>query len=109
MAGGSLSGTMPDPETMREYAALFPDAPERLLRIVESQTVDASARADRLVNAEIEASKQGRLAASLLIAVCICSTIILLFQDRLAAAAILLILPAIMVVRSFLDQRPTQE
>lgn len=109
MLNRSVTGGVPDAETMREYAALFPDAPERLLRIVEAQTVDASARADRLVNAEIEAAKQGRLAASLLIAVCIAAAIVLLFQDRLVAAAILLFLPAIMVARSFLDTKQPED
>lgn len=109
LAGGSLNGALPDPDAMRAYAAMFPDAPERLLRIVESQTVDASARADRLVKAEIASAKQARQAATVIVAVCVVCAIVLLFRDRLTAAAILLILPIITMIRSSLDERHPDE
>ncbi len=90
---------------MREYAAMVPDAPERLLRIIEAQTVGASARDDRLVDAEIKSAKSGRETATVLAAVCIAAAIVLLFMDRLAAAVIILVMPAVMFLRPSRDPR----
>jgi len=105
LTSGSSTGPAPDPETMRQYAALVPDAPERLLRIVEAQTVEASARDDRLVDAEIRSAKSGRDSATALSALCILAAIVFLFQDRLAAAVIILVMPAVMFLRPSRDPR----
>ncbi len=50
---------MPDPKTLGEYESVMPGSGERLLRAFESVTVDASARDDRLADAEIWIRKTG--------------------------------------------------
>jgi hypothetical protein len=45
---------------MERYRAMVPDAPERIFRMAESRTVDASKRLDRLVDAEIAQARTDR-------------------------------------------------
>lgn len=48
---------MPDPQTLADYGRAMPGSPERIMRAFESVTVDASARDDRLADAEISIRK----------------------------------------------------
>lgn len=50
---------MPAPATLLEYEKVLPGAAERILRSFEAVTVDASARDDRLADAEIWVRKTG--------------------------------------------------
>lgn len=96
---------MPDPATQREFKELVPDAPERFLRIVESQTVDVSRRDDRIVDAEIEASKNGLTAAITIAVICVLAAIVFFAFGKPIAGGALLGFPVVLLVRSFIGGR----
>ena len=50
---------MPEPDVLRDYDEVLPGAAERILRAFESVTVDASARDDRIVDADNWVAKTG--------------------------------------------------
>lgn len=70
------SGPMPPAAEMRQYQELIPDAPERIMRMAESQTVDRSRRQDQLVQAEVENAKSDRSMATFFLLVFFIASIV---------------------------------
>lgn len=93
---------MPDPDTQREFQKLVPDAPERFLRIVESQTVDVSKREDRMADAEIKASENGFAAAVAIAIMCVLAAIGFFAARVMVAGYALLGFPVVLLIQSFL-------
>jgi uncharacterized membrane protein len=95
------TGPMPTPADLAAYAAILPDAPERMMRMAEAHTVDASARDDRLANAEIENAKSGLSYAFLLTLICVIAAIVFFAVRYPIAGYAFLSMPVVMLIRSF--------
>jgi hypothetical protein len=107
-ATSAFSGPMPDPAMMAGYRELVPDAPERLLRIVEARTTDESRRLDRLTDAEIDTAKQGLAWAAFLAVVCISAAIVFFALRNVYAGTALLGFPVALIIRTFFDRHRDQ-
>lgn len=87
---------MPEPRTLGEYEEIVPGAAERILRAFESVTVDASARDDRLTDAEIWIRKTGAGWAYSLLFLCFMAAIYFFHAGNDYAGWAFLGAPAIM-------------
>ncbi|MBB1020009.1 DUF2335 domain-containing protein [Dietzia sp. E1] len=63
LLSASWSGLLPHPSDFGAYDNVLPGAADRLLRVLESETVDRSRRADKLADAEIASADKDRRAA----------------------------------------------
>jgi hypothetical protein len=61
---------------MAKYQQLMSDAPVRIFRVAEAQTVDASKRLDRLVEAEIDQAKSDRSIATVFLLIFTAASIV---------------------------------
>lgn len=80
---------------MREYQTMVPDAPERIFRMAEVRTVDASRRLDKLVDAEIEQTKSDRNVTVVCLLVFTIASIVFFALGNNIAGGVMLGLPAI--------------
>jgi hypothetical protein len=79
---------------------MVPDAPERIFRMAEARTVDASKRLDRLVDAEIAQAKSDRGLAALFLLVFTVASIVFFAIGNPVAGGILLGVPVLAVIRT---------
>jgi uncharacterized membrane protein len=93
---------MPEADDMRRYQELVPDAPERFFQIVESQTVAPSKRYDKLVDAEIEEAKKGRISAVTLMVIFFGAAVVFFAVGNNIAGGLLLSVPVIGFLQSLL-------
>lgn len=87
---------------MRRYQELVPDAPERFFQIVESQTVAPSKRYDKLVDAEIEEARKGRVSAVSLMVVFFIAAVVFFGVGNNVAGGLLLSVPVLGFLQSLL-------
>lgn len=73
---------MPEPSVLAGYEQVLPGAAERILRAYESVTVDASARDDRIVDAEIWIRKNGAGWVYFFAFLVVVATIVLFFMGK---------------------------
>jgi uncharacterized membrane protein len=85
---------------MEKYRQMVPDAPERIFRMAEAGTVDASKRLDRAVNAEIAQAKSDRRLAALFLPVFTGASIVFFALGKPVAGGILLSVPVLAVIRT---------
>lgn len=85
---------------MAKYQALVPDAPERIFRMAEARTVDASKRMDRLVDAEIDQAKTDRAMAVVFLLVFTIASIVFFALDNDVAGGVLLGVPVLAVIKT---------
>lgn len=83
----------------------MPGLAERIVRITESQTVDASVREDKLVDAEISTGKTGQGWAIFLSMVCIIAAIVFFALGNNIAGGAFLGMPLVMLIGSFIPKR----
>lgn len=81
----SWSGPLPDPETLERYERVLPGAADRIMRSLESQTVDASQRDDRIADTQIVVALRGQGWAVFLALLCIVAAIVFFAKDQLIA------------------------
>jgi uncharacterized membrane protein len=91
---------MARPEDMVKYRELVPDAPERIFRMAESRTVDASKRLDRLVDAEITQARSDRAMASLFLLIFTVASIVFFSLGNPIAGGVMLGIPVLAVIRT---------
>lgn len=96
---------MPPAGEMRAYQELIPDAPERIMRMAEAQTVDKSARQDRLVAAEIENAKSDRSMATFFLLVFLVASIVFFAFGNNWAGGCLLSIPVLGVIKTMWPTR----
>ncbi|MGP5389825.1 MULTISPECIES: hypothetical protein [Glutamicibacter] len=101
----SWTGPMPSPQVLREYQEIIPDAPERLLKIHESQTLGYSERQDKLVEAQISEAAAGRTAAVSLMVLCMIPSIVFFALGNTVAGCAFLSLPVLGFLKSLLPER----
>lgn len=107
------AGPMPDPETLKQYKELIPDAPERFLALVESEQKHRQQYEGKIVDglvkdsqARIEAQKRGDWIAILFFFSCLfagCTILYLGLSTWLAGS--LLGAPTITAIGTFLYNR----
>ncbi|BBZ27037.1 hypothetical protein MMAD_13320 [Mycolicibacterium madagascariense] len=85
---------------MAKYRELVTDAPERIFRMAESQTVDASSRLDRLVDAEIAQARSDRGMATLFLSIFTVASIVFFGIGNSVAGAVMLGIPVLAVIRT---------
>lgn len=83
----------------------MPGLAERIVRITESQTVDVSAREDKLVDAEIDTAKKGQGWAIFLATICIIASIVFFAVGNPIAGGAFLGMPLVMLIGSFIPKR----
>lgn len=96
---------MPAPETLREYAELIPDAPERIMRMAEAETVDKSSRQDRLVDAEIQNAKSDRGSATFFLTVFFIASVVFFAVGNPIAGGCLLSIPVLGLIKTMWPTR----
>ncbi len=87
---------------MVKFQALVPDAPERFFRMVEAQTVEPSKRMDKLVDAEIEEARMGRISAVTLMVLFFCAAVVFFSVGNNIAGGLLLSVPVLGFLQSLL-------
>ena len=85
---------------MAKYQQMVPDAPERIFRMAEARTVDASKRLDRLVDAEITQARNDRAMATLFLLVFTVASIVFFSLGNNIAGGILLGVPVLTVIKT---------
>lgn len=85
---------------MAAYKEMVPDAPERIFRMAEARTVDASKRLDRLVDAEIEQGNSDRKMAVLFLAVFTIASITFFAIGNPIAGGVFMSVPVIGLLRT---------
>lgn len=101
-------GPLPSARGLAEFEGFMPGLAERIVRITESQTVDVSAREDRLVDAEIATGKAGQGWAIFLSVICILAAIVFFAMGNNIAGGALLGMPLVMLIGSFIPKRQTK-
>lgn len=96
------SGPLPDPSTLQSYEDIVPGAADRILKVYESQTVQVSDREDRITQAQTRRDFNGQTWAMILSAICVIGAIIFGALRNVPMASLLLGMPAIMLIGSFI-------
>lgn len=81
-------------------------AADRILRSLESQTIDASKREDRIADAEIRIASRGQIWAVALALLCIVSAIVFFAVDKSVPGLVLLAAPVLLFLASLLRRSP---
>ncbi|MBK7821964.1 MAG: hypothetical protein IPJ61_13045 [Tessaracoccus sp.] len=102
-------GPMADPETLARYDQVVPGMGERLLKVYESQTVQVSDREDAIVKNRHEIDKNGQAWAGMLALVCVLAAIPMLALGNIAGGAIILGMPVVVLIGSFIPAKKKDE
>lgn len=93
---------MPEADDMAKFKELVPDAPERFFKMVEAQTVDPSKRMDKLVEAEIDEARKGRVSAVTLMVLFFGAAVVFFALGNNVAGGLLLSVPVLGFLQSLL-------
>ena len=93
---------------MQEYEQVVHGSADRIIRVHESQTVQVANREDRIVDAQIDRDRDGQGWAGFLSLLCVAAGIVFGFTGRISAMAIVLGLPVVMLVGSFIPRSGRQ-
>ncbi|MFD4368973.1 hypothetical protein [Rhodococcus sp. NPDC058521] len=96
----SWSGPLAHHADMVEYQKLVPDAPERIFRMAEVQTVDKSARLDKLAEAEIDQAKSDRSSATAFLLIFTIASIVFFAIGNVVAGACFMSIPVLGVIKT---------
>lgn len=96
---------MADPGTLAEYESIVPGMAERLLRVYESQTVQVADREDAIVKHHAQIDRNGQAWAGMIALICILAAIPMLALGNIAGGSIMLGMPIVVMVGSFLPKR----
>jgi uncharacterized membrane protein len=102
----SWSGPLPDPADLRAFEEILPGSAERILRSMEVQIHDASARDDRIVDAQIKEGNRGQKWAIALALICIAAAIVFFALGNAVAGGFFLSPPLLLLIGSLLPRRP---
>lgn len=100
---------MADPATLAEYDSIVPGMAERLLRVYESQTVQVSDREDAIVKHHHQIDRIGQAWAGMLALICVLAAIPMLALGNIAGGSIILGMPIVVLIGSFLPKRPAKD
>lgn len=93
---------MPSPDVLQEYERVVPGAADRILAMAESDTTERAALDRKLADAEIENARGGRNQAYSLTLTALVAAIVFFALGNPVAGAVLLSMPVVMLIRSFL-------
>lgn len=99
------SGLLPPVETLRGYAEILPDAPERLMKIAERSVMAQEDRADKLADAQVETAKTGQGLAFTLAFICVVAAIVFFALGNNVGGSVMVGLPVVMLIRAFLPSK----
>ncbi|SLB51850.1 Predicted membrane protein [Mycobacteroides abscessus subsp. bolletii] len=85
---------------MAKYQQMVPDAPERIFRMAEARTVDASARLDRVVDAEISQTKSDRSMAVFFLLIFTIAAITFFALGNPIAGGVMFSVPVLAVIKT---------
>jgi uncharacterized membrane protein len=102
----SWSAPLPEPATLQAYEQILPGSAERIFRSMEVQINDASARDDRIVDAQIKEGDRGQKWAIGLALICIAAAIVFFAIGNSVAGGILLSPPVLLLIGSLFPRRP---
>ncbi len=93
---------MPPPALLREYDEVVPGLAERIVGMTEKSITGHIDRDNRLADAEIEISKSGQSMAFVLTLIALIASIVFFAKGNALAGGLLIGLPVVLLVRSFL-------
>ena len=93
-------GPLPPVDQLAGYGELDPSFPERIMRMAEASTTDASAREDAALAAEISERKWGQRSAIILAFTGIFAAVIFAALGHYAFAGVLVSVPFVLLVRA---------
>ncbi len=101
----SWFGPLPHPSVLREYEAIVPGSAERIIRMAEADTTQKADTDRLLAEGEVDAEKQGIALAFVLALACIIASIVFFALGNEIAGAVLVGLPLMTVIGSFITGR----
>jgi uncharacterized membrane protein len=94
---------MPTPAVLAQYEQIQPGLAERIITMAETAVTGDIKTADKLADAAIARAKAGQLMAFSLTLVALCAAVIFFVFDKPVAGGVLVSVPVIMLIRSFLS------
>lgn len=103
------SGPLPPAAELAEYKQVQNDLPERIISMAEVTVQGREDRANKLVDAEVEAGKTGQAFAFLIAAFCVVAAVVFFALGNNVAGGFLVGIPVVLLVQSFLKNGGTSD
>lgn len=97
-------GPMPSPSTLAQYDVVKPGLAERITAMAETVATGDIKRRAKIADAEIERARTGQAMAALITTIALGAAIYFFAVDNPVAGGVLLSVPVIMLVRTFLGR-----
>lgn len=96
-------GPMPAPAVLAQYEQIQPGLAERITAMAETAVTGDIRTRDKVADAAIARAKAGQLMAFCLTLVALCASVVFFVFDKPLAGGVLVSVPVIMLIRSFLS------